>query len=142
MEDKRNDQINDSTLSEENRSTNDVCDEDFFIDDYSHLRLSYYQCRDFSCISDSSDVPDSKSNKESEDSVEDKRRKLCEYFVSQIPDLPHPSHIAASIIASASNKMDSASGFIYENSIEQGTKKNDEVLFDPSRRSTLNPNFK
>lgn len=123
-------------------------EESYFIDDYSHLRLSYYQYRDLSSASASASNstyepygPDSERNI-TVDAHEDKRRKLLEYFVSQIPDLPHPSHTAAKIVASASKKIDKTISLRYNNKIEQGKKINDQIVFAPDRRSTLNPNFK
>nr|XP_021194976.2 uncharacterized protein LOC110379581 [Helicoverpa armigera] len=121
-----------------------------FIDDYSHLRLSYYQYR-----GDISDISSGTSNTSSEfetietnlsettvvDAKEVERQKLREYYISQIPDLPHPSFVAASIISSAATRMGSV--FRYNDRIEQGSQvpdlKND-MEFDPKRRSTLKPN--
>lgn len=139
MESKKTNRTDHSELSADH-STED----DYFIDDYSHLRLSYYQCRDLSSSGDSTYEPygpDSESNN-TMDAQRDKRRKLLEYFVSQIPEFPHPSHTAASIVASASKKVDKTSGFKYNNKIEQGNKANDDIVFTPDRRSTLIPNFK
>nr|XP_026489748.1 uncharacterized protein LOC113396139 [Vanessa tameamea] len=136
MCDKQLDTFDDSAVLSDRTS-----DEDFFIDDYSHLRLSYYQHRG----NDTTDYSNLSLNESKQDKnkIDDERRRLREYYVSQIPDLPHPSFTVASIIASASQKMNAGnSGFIYEKQIEQGTKRKDEdkVKFNPARRSTLKPN--
>ncbi|XP_045776657.1 uncharacterized protein YBL113C-like isoform X2 [Maniola jurtina] len=76
---------------------------------------------------------------------DDERRKLREYLVSQIPDLPHPSYTAASIIASASHRMDPSNRFVYNNRIEQGNRRDEDFemeTFTPERRSTLKPDTK
>uniref|UniRef100_A0A2A4J1T9 Uncharacterized protein n=1 Tax=Heliothis virescens TaxID=7102 RepID=A0A2A4J1T9_HELVI len=121
-----------------------------FIDDYSQLRLSYYQHR-----GDISDISCGTSNTSSEfetietnlsettilDAKEVERQKLREYYISQIPELPHPSYVAASIISSAASKMGSV--FRYNDRIEQGSQVPDlpnDMKFDPKRRSTLKPN--
>ncbi|XP_046971568.1 uncharacterized protein LOC124538526 [Vanessa cardui] len=127
------------TFDESATLSDRTSDEDFFIDDYSHLRLSYYQHRG-NVTSDDSNTTLNES-KMDKNKIDDERRRLREYYVSQIPDLPHPSYTVASVIATASQKMN-GNGFKYEKQIEQGTKRQDEdkVKFDPARRSTLKPN--
>ncbi|KAI8425157.1 hypothetical protein MSG28_006986 [Choristoneura fumiferana] len=126
-----------------------------FIDDYSHLRLSYYQVRDGTSLSfdqtiesptqDSSELNHtfntaltdvSESLATTQDIETDEREKLREYYISQMPDLPHPSFTMSTIIASASHKM--GGNFIYNDRVEQ--KGGDEdVEFFPQRRSTMQP---
>ncbi|KAG6452455.1 uncharacterized protein LOC115445011 [Manduca sexta] len=153
------------TLLEEENMTN--C----FIDDYSHLRLSYYQHRlsssneseasdyvivssgdtsessDFVMVSsDQTDLSrysleDSRTTEQtdiSDTSIKiDERQILRDYYISQIPDLPHPSFTVASIIASASQRMGGVH-FKYNDRIEQGDAGDQvDVEFSPSRRSTL-----
>lgn len=124
-----------------------------YIDDYSHLRLSYYQhqsnvseissgtSEDTSC-----DTFDTMETELSETSVVDakevERQKMREYYISQIPDLPHPSYTMASIISSASRKM-GPMYLRYNDRIEQGSQVRDSMNnleFNPHRRSTLKPN--
>ncbi|KAF9823849.1 hypothetical protein SFRURICE_013386 [Spodoptera frugiperda] len=125
-----------------------------YIDDYSQLRLSYYQHR--GTISDITDISGDTSTEEQTfdtvetslnetsvtvDEKEASRQKLRDYYISQIPDLPHPSYVVASIISSASRKMGSIH-LRYNDRIEQGKapdSRNDSK-FDPERRSTLKPN--
>ncbi|CAG9565378.1 unnamed protein product [Danaus chrysippus] len=128
-----------------NISTKDDSNSEFFIDDYSHLRLSYYQWRGDepnSTLDSTSDL--SLCNIEDpkpidNDSSDEGRKKLRQYLISQIPDFPHPSCTVASIIASASQRMNSRkSSFIYDKRIEEGVKKKRApVIFSPERRSTL-----
>ncbi|CAH2094640.1 unnamed protein product [Euphydryas editha] len=122
-------------------------DGEFFIDDYSHLRLSYYQPREEQELSidfynNSNSSQNLLESEEDKRKVDEERRRLREYYVSQMPDLPHPSCTVASIIASASQRMNSGYGnFIYDKKIVQGTKRQDEEIdFTPNRRSTLKPN--
>lgn len=125
-------------------------DGEFFIDDYSHLRLSYYLHRDenessidfYSNSSNSNLSQDVLNTEDNKKKIDEERRRLREYYVSQIPDLPHPACTVASIIASASRRMNSRNAnFIYENKIVQGMKRQDkEMDFAPNRRSTLKPN--
>lgn len=125
-------------------------DGEFFIDDYSHLRLSYYLHRDekessidfYSNSSNSNLSQDVSNTEDNKKKIDEERRRLREYYVSQIPDLPHPACTVASIIASASRRMNSRNAnFIYENKIVQGMKRQDkEMDFAPNRRSTLKPN--
>ncbi|KAJ8723986.1 hypothetical protein PYW07_007966 [Mythimna separata] len=129
-----------------------------FIDDYSHLRLSYYQHR--GPLSDiASGTSEDTFSEETFDTVltdlseispitiegQAERQNLREYNVTQIPDLPDPSYVAASIISSASRKMGPVHGvhFIYNDRIEQGGRAPDssnDLEFDPQRRSTMKPN--
>ncbi|CAH0690108.1 unnamed protein product [Spodoptera exigua] len=125
-----------------------------FIDDYSQLRLSYYQHR--GAILDITDISEDTSAGETFETVETslsetsvtvdekeaRRQKLRDYYISQIPDLPHPSYVVASIISSASRKMGSIH-LRYNDRIEQGKQAPDsqnDLEFDPERRSTLKPN--
>ncbi|XP_026762236.2 uncharacterized protein LOC113521000 [Galleria mellonella] len=123
----------------------------FFIDDYSHLRLSYHQPHFKTSNVTSSDSAVSNSDSSfgfnSCDTIEtnlsecvkdsDEKQKMREYYISQLPDLPHPSFTVASIIATASQKA--GSQFRYNNRIEQGKKRERAVdlEFLPKRRSTL-----
>ncbi|XP_063387312.1 uncharacterized protein LOC134673278 [Cydia fagiglandana] len=144
-----------------------------FIDDYSHLRLSYYQPR-----GRNNSLSFDQSNRESQDSldnstlnhtagsvcelpnvqdvsiqnhactsrmgvsgskspvqdIEIERQRRREYYISQIPDLPHPSYTMASIIAAKSHQM--GGNFAYNNRIEQGKA---ELEFSPRDRSTMMP---
>ncbi|XP_063539090.1 uncharacterized protein LOC134748286 [Cydia strobilella] len=147
-----------------------------FIDDYSHLRLSYYQLR-----GRNNSLSFDQSNRESQDSqdnsalnhtaridvsecesvvvqdisiqnhactmrmgvsgsespvqdIEIERQRRREYYISQIPDLPHPSYTMASIIAAKSRQM--GGNFAYNNRIEQGKA---EMDFSPRDRSTMLP---
>ncbi|CAH2244277.1 uncharacterized protein LOC120632049 [Pararge aegeria] len=171
--------MSDKTTYEQDESTvlsaDRTSDGEFFIDDYSHLRLSYYQYRDDITLDVSDSYQDSaystnaSTNKSFRDATnstntnstnakstntnstsvgpkhlqEEERRKLREFYISQIPDLPHPSYTAASIIASASHRMDPTNRFVYNKKIEQGTKMEDDMTsFTPGRRSTLKPNTK
>lgn len=129
-----------------NVSIKDHSNSEFFIDDYSHLRLSYYQWRGdepnftLDSTSDLSLCANTEDRKPIDnDSTDEGRRKLRQYLISQIPDFPHPSCTAASIIASASQRMNSRkSSFIYDKRIEEGVKKERApVIFSPERRSTL-----
>ncbi|XP_069360801.1 ATP-dependent DNA helicase DDX31-like [Maniola hyperantus] len=220
MSDQSGNEIDESALLSADRTSNG----EFFIDDYSHLRLSYYQYRDnislnvsdstyqdsaystnastnesyheklsnstnastdVSCrenkdfnnttlnstngtnsqvlneeeqrnathescrqIKDSNTTKNSTSSSNGTNSKvlnEEERRKLREYLVSQIPDLPHPSYTAASIIASASHRMDPSNRFVYSNRIEQGNRRDEDFemeTFTPERRSTLKPDTK
>ncbi|XP_022818027.1 uncharacterized protein LOC111350627 [Spodoptera litura] len=145
-------QMRQSTPNRSNRSDSSSSG---FIDDYSQLRLSYYQHR--GAISDVTDISEDTSAEEthtfetvetslSETSVtvdekEARRQKLRDYYISQIPDLPHPSYVVASIISSASHKMGSIH-LRYNDRIEQGKvpDSRNDLKFDPERRSTLKPN--
>lgn len=130
-----------------------------YIDDYSHLRLSYYQYR--SALSDKSSgtsadtstqgtfdtalIDLSDTSQPSIVETEDERRNIRDYHVSQIPDLPDPSYVAASIISSASHNMGPVHGvhFRYNDRIEQESRIPDsqnDLEFDPPRRSTMKPN--
>ncbi|VVC96427.1 unnamed protein product [Leptidea sinapis] len=122
-----------------------------FIDDYSHLRLSYYQNREDpfdlsvnssfkSCISH--DSVDTVGNDTNKDRTE--RKKLLDYYVSQMPDFPHPSATVASIIATSSNKMNDGMRFKYDERVQTSMCKNheDTLPFSPNRRSTLIPKKK
>lgn len=127
---------------------------EFYIDDYSHLRLSYYQPDDTGSTFEPSTDESNTFCKESCDTLETElsvtsivdakeaeRQKLREYYISQIPDLPHPAYTAASIIASASQRM---GGVLlrYNDRIEPGNQVHDaykEMEFTPKRRSTLKP---
>lgn len=125
-----------------------------FIDDYSHLRLSYYQVREGTLSFDQSIESPTRDSSErnhtfntsltdvseslvtTQDIETDERQRLREYYISQIPDLPHPSFTMSSIIASASHKM--GGDFIYNDRVEQ--KGGDEDMeFSPQRRSTMQP---
>ncbi|XP_061721426.1 uncharacterized protein LOC133528179 [Cydia pomonella] len=147
-----------------------------FIDDYSHLRLSYYQLRgrnnSLSFDQSNRKSQDTQDNSTlnhtarmdvsvcespvvqdisiknhgctermgvsgSESSVQDieiERQRRREYYISQIPDLPHPSYTMASIIAAKSRQM--GGNFAYNNRIEKG---NAEIEFSPRDRSTMLP---
>ncbi|XP_059053402.1 uncharacterized protein LOC131847773 [Achroia grisella] len=123
----------------------------FFIDDYSHLRLSYHGAHFKTSKETSSDSSvsygDSSFGFNSCDTIEtdlsecvqesDERKKMREYYISQLPDLPHPSCTVASIIATASQKM--GSQFRYNSRIERGESsgRREELQFLPQRRSTL-----
>ncbi|XP_063627665.1 uncharacterized protein LOC134799207 [Cydia splendana] len=147
-----------------------------FIDDYSHLRLSYYQPRgrnnSLSFDHSNRESQDSQDNstlnhtarmdgsgcespvvqdisiqnhactarmdvsgsKSSVQDIEIERQRRREYYISQIPDLPHPSYTMASIIAAKSRQM--GGNFAYNNRIEQGKA---ELEFSPRDRSTMLP---
>ncbi|KAM3962519.1 uncharacterized protein ACR2FA_003424 [Aphomia sociella] len=125
----------------------------FFIDDYSHLRLSYQRAHFKESMSNVTFTDSSVSNRDSSigfnscDTIEtdlsesfkepDERQKMREYYISQLPDLPHPSFTVASIIANASQKM--GSQFRYNDRTEQGksTEQSELFEFSPQRRSTL-----
>lgn len=127
---------------------------EFYIDDYSQLRLSYYQVGETDTSLPASTDNSSTYGEEtcdtletdlnvtsSEDAKEQERQKLRDYYVSQIPDLPHPSYIVASIISSASHRMGSVH-LKYNDRIEQGNQFCDAdkyMKFSPQRRSTLKP---
>ncbi|XP_028038626.1 uncharacterized protein LOC114249305 [Bombyx mandarina] len=122
------------TIKEENTTDN-------FIDDYSHLRLSYYrkQKEDSFDLNEVTDISFELSNEINDTTVKDEQQSLKDYYISQIPDLPHPSFTVASIIASASQKMGSVN-LKYNDRIEQGNvSKNTDMEFVPQRRSTLKP---
>ncbi|CAD0203847.1 unnamed protein product [Chrysodeixis includens] len=134
-----------STLTEADSSSSSG-----FIDDYSQLRLSYYQHRDaFDPSSFTSGTADETFNTAEtdltelpEDPKEAERQKLRDYYISQIPDLPHPAYTVASIISAASRKMGPIH-FKYNDRIEQGDEIRDsrnDLEFAPERRSTLKPN--
>lgn len=121
-----------------------------FIDDSSHLRLSYYRCELHNSKSTSL-VPESDSTVVENDTMltnvsdlkheNDKQRK----HLYQLPDLPHPAYTMASIIASVSNKMGSGSiRFKYDDKVQVGNtsdvQQKKEIQFNPTRRSTLQPN--
>ncbi|CAG9789235.1 unnamed protein product [Diatraea saccharalis] len=113
----------------------------YFIEDESHLRLSYYRENyNFDDSIDSFASAQSTSfQADQQQSVLDRsdiRRKISEY-VSQMPDLPHPSETVTSIITSASRKMGMVN-LRYNNKIELGKKESD-APFSPNRRSTMNP---
>ncbi|XP_045502858.1 uncharacterized protein LOC123699860 [Colias croceus] len=125
---------------------------EFFIDDYSHLRFSYYQNRDgpldstLETMCNSTLPSDDATSTTMETNVSDiehvdERQELRNYYVSQIPELPHPANTVASIIASASNSMNSGNmRFKYADKIETAKKQpSAELEFSPSRRSTLMP---
>ncbi|XP_072929502.1 uncharacterized protein [Epargyreus clarus] len=135
-------------------STSELSADDGFIDDYSHLRLSYYQARSFEDSMTSGidihydpNLTEADVNTTCDNTVEEiqeqERRKLREYHVSQIPDLPPPTFTMASIVSSLSSKMNSGQhNFKYESQIEHGINTNGrdaENRFAPNRRSTLNP---
>lgn len=178
---------------------------EFFIDDYSHLRLSYYQDRDdflnlrlfsdmsisdnqdsaystnasttesfldikedgVNTINTTNDAESARGNPTNTSKLADPKTPsnsanptnarsenyeaawgwLREYLVSQIPDLPHPSVTAASIISSAMHRTDPTNRFVYNNQIEQGRSTDEDVedeigTFAPERRSTLKPETK
>ncbi|KAJ8713958.1 hypothetical protein PYW08_007578 [Mythimna loreyi] len=157
MSAKKNNISQSTQCTERSDQTNTSSSE--FIDDYSHLRLSYYQHR-----GPLSDVSGGTSEDKSEEtfdtvltdlsevsqtSIDDEKQaeiqKLREYNVTQIPDLPDPSYVAASIISSASHKMGPVHGvhFKYNDRIEQGSRVPaswNDLEFDPQRRSTMKPN--
>lgn len=120
-----------------------------FIDDYSQLRLSYYQQRSEFDISTTESYSDETFNTAEtdlsevpKDPKETERQKLRDYYISQIPDLPHPAYTVASIISAASRKMGPIH-FRYNDRIEQGDEIRDsrnDLEFAPERRSTLKPN--
>ncbi|KPJ18127.1 hypothetical protein RR48_11975 [Papilio machaon] len=125
-----------------------------FIDDLSHLRLSYYRCESHS----NSEITNDSKLTESDLSVIEKDTMLTDIsdlkeekdeqrkYISQFPDLPHPAYTMASIIASASNKMGSGRiCFKYDDKVQVGTNARDvqnkkQIEFNPTRRSTLQPN--
>lgn len=139
-----------------------------FIDDYSHLRLSYYQQRTLDFISNTNDDssfstnPDVSLNRSDCITMEteindttstdiktveekDEHQKPREHLVSQMPDLPHPSFTMASILGAASQRMSRADGVYlrYNNKIEEGlsrVRSRDEINFSPHHRSTMLPN--
>ncbi|KAJ0173691.1 hypothetical protein K1T71_010840 [Dendrolimus kikuchii] len=153
------------TVSENSKLLESMADagtSGYFIDDYSHLRLSYYQLR-------GNDTEDSLSSQKSNGTlssdasmdgscktfdtvlsetsinpakVDVDRQKMRDYNISQIPDFPHPAFSVASIISSASQRMESDICLIYNDKIEQGNTRNlesDVEEFTPNRRSTLKP---
>lgn len=119
---------------------------DFFIDDYSHLRLSYHRDIDESDVDDEiteDEVETSDENDNSDDET-DIRQRLREYWISQMPDLPHPAVTMASIISSASQKMGMVN-LEYNDRIEPGysvqedeKRQTSPQRFSPEHRSTLN----
>lgn len=143
--------------------SNEEIAEGTFIDDLSHLRLSYYQQRGMSHenipnFEESADDSGLTSNcsvtmeeKPTVDTMlmeltelkeESEREKRREIYISKIPELPHPSFTVASIIASASQKMDSGIYLKYNNRIEESRKcdcRDEKLEFNPKRRSTLKP---
>ncbi|XP_028176230.1 uncharacterized protein LOC114364316 [Ostrinia furnacalis] len=136
----------DSILSADESSTSG------FIDDYSHLRLSYHRDMDESweivemssweIVEMSQDEAEVSNVSDKTDDASDARQKLREFWISQMPDLPHPSVTMASIISSASQKM----GMVqlkYSDRSEPGQISQNESQpspnrFSPQRRSTLN----
>ncbi|XP_063367328.1 uncharacterized protein LOC134655795 [Cydia amplana] len=160
---------------ENSETSNNQATSSGFIDDYSHLRLSYYQPR-----GRNNSLSFDQSNRESQDSqdnstlnhtaidgsehespdvhdisiqnhactarmgvsgsvppvhdIEIERQRRREYYISQIPDLPHPSYTMASIIAAKSRQM--GGNFTYNNRIEPGKA---EMEFSPRDRSTMLP---
>ncbi|CAB3248975.1 unnamed protein product [Arctia plantaginis] len=134
----------------------DASTSEFYIDDYSQLRLSYYRVSDTDVTLEAS-TDDSNTYAEEtcdtletdlnvtsnggDDAKEVERQKLRDYYISQIPDLPHPAYSVASIISSASHRMGSVH-LKYNNRIEQGDQLRDTekyMEFSPQRRSTLKP---
>lgn len=134
----------------------------YFIDDYSHLRLSYYQLRnnntEETLSSEKLDVTLSSCASMDESSttietvlyetsikptkVDEDRQKIWDYHTSQIPDLPHPAFSVASIISSASQRMESGVRLMYNDRIEHNNTQNiasDVDEFNPERRSTMKP---
>lgn len=112
-----------------------------FIDDYSHLRFSYYQ--EESQLDNSMATGSSfSSNDTLETNVSDidNINKKSERNILQIPELPHPSCVVSSIISSASNRMNSGNmRFKYADRIATAKTQTAQVKFSPSRRSTLIP---
>ncbi|XP_026734710.1 uncharacterized protein LOC113498765 [Trichoplusia ni] len=141
---------NDKTLESTSTQTEaDSSSSSDFIDDYSQLRLSYYQQRSEFDISTTDSYSDETFNTAEtdlsevpKDPKETERQKLRDYYISQIPDLPHPAYTVASIISAASRKMGPIH-FRYNDRIEQGDEIRDsrnDLEFAPERRSTLKPN--
>ncbi|CAK1553874.1 unnamed protein product [Leptosia nina] len=112
-----------------------------FIDDYSHLRFSYYQDGDPNTTlqSNSSFVTanDTIQTFVSDISVNERRERV------DIPELPHPAFTMAAIIASASNRMNAGNmQFKYADKIETAKTETEALTFSPSRRSTMCPKKK
>ncbi|CAF4910829.1 unnamed protein product [Pieris macdunnoughi] len=122
-------------MDSKSTETNETLPPGEFIDDYSHLRFSYYQDDSFnSSFTTNSSVL---SNDTLETNVSDFNTKKAE---PQIPDLPHPSYVMASIISSASNRMNTGNmQFKYANGVETAKTQPAQFKFSPSRRSTLMP---
>ncbi|XP_041969426.1 uncharacterized protein LOC121726238 [Aricia agestis] len=122
--------------------------EDGYIDDYSHLRLSYYQQR-YDTHLTFTDSLNSMSTFDNEDRlsdigdesrirVPDERGNIRKHCISEIPELPHPSKTAAAVIASISHRMDSGQPkFKYGSRVEG--QRTVPPTFAPDRRSTLKP---
>lgn len=138
-------EVNNNVQSPLSSTTNEDNATGFFIDDYSHLRLSYHQDFDDSAevtnsslVSEVSEQDSSLEQTDTEEEVDaetERRNKLREYWISQMPDLPHPAVTMAGIISAASRQMGMVN-LVYSDRIEQGTSG--EEKFSPSKRSTLN----
>ncbi|CAH4031848.1 unnamed protein product [Pieris brassicae] len=121
-------------MDSNNTKTNETLPSGEFIDDYSHLRFSYYQDDTLNSFTTNSSVL---SNDTLETNVSDFNIKKPK---PQIPDLPHPSYVMASIISSASNRMNTGNmQFKYANGVETAKTQPAQFKFSPSRRSTLMP---
>lgn len=121
-------------MDSKNTKINETLSGGEFIDDYSHLRFSYYQDESLNSSFATNSVS---SNDTLETNVSDFD---IEKSKPQMPDLPHPSCVMASIISSASNRMNTGNmRFKYANRIETAKTQPTQFKFSPSRRSTLMP---
>ncbi|XP_045484498.1 uncharacterized protein LOC123689262 [Pieris rapae] len=122
-------------MDSKSSETNETLPSGEFIDDYSHLRFSYY--RDVSLNSSFAINSSALSNDTLETDVSESNIKKAK---PQLPDLPHPSYVMASIISSASNRMNTGNmQFKYANRVETAKTQPAQFKFSPSRRSTLLP---
>lgn len=116
------------------RSTDNNSDEEYFIDDYSHvMRFSYYQDFDDQETlttnlsnedlnltlneSDSLGLQRDIENHTVNNYYEDYVKKIRDKYVRQKTNLPHPAHVVGNIMASNSSKM--GMQFQYNSRIEE-----------------------